>query len=288
MKQALGKGMLALMDENIADEIENKKTLTVSIEKIIPNRYQPRKNFDEEALKELAESIKSNGIIQPIIVSELGDGTYELIAGERRWRAAKIAGLTEVPVILRDCSEAERLEIALIENIQRENLNPIEEALAYKEILEKLSITQDELAQKIGKNRATITNTLRLLKLPEYVREKIVNGEISEGHARVILSLEDIDKMIAFTDYIIENSLSVRETEKAVKDFSIKKDNVSRETLSNDTNYIFKSFEEELIRSVGAKVEIKGNNKKGKIEIHYFSTEEFEKIFNQLKKISQM
>lgn len=288
MKQALGKGMLALMDENIAEEIENKKTFTVPIEKIMPNRYQPRKNFDEEALRELADSIKSNGIIQPVIVSELGDGNYELIAGERRWRAAKIAGLTEIPVIIRDCSESERLEIALIENIQRENLNPIEEALAYKEILEKLSITQDELAQKIGKNRATITNTLRLLKLPEYVREKIVSGEISEGHARVILSLEDIDKMIAFTDYIIQNALSVRETEKAVKDFSIKKQNVSRETSPTDTNYIFKSFEEELIRSVGAKVEIKGNNKKGKIEIHYFSTEEFEKIFNQLKKISQV
>ncbi len=287
MKQALGKGMLALMDENIAEEIENKKTFTVPIEKIIPNRYQPRKNFDEDALKELADSIREKGIIQPLIVSDLGDGNYELIAGERRWRAAKMAGLTEVPVIIRDCTEAERLEIALIENIQRENLNSIEEALAYKEIIERLSITQDELAQKIGKNRATITNTLRLLKLPEYVREKIIKGEISEGHARVILSLEDIDKMIAFTDYIVENSLSVRDTEKAVKDFTIKKADVSRET-SNSTNYIFKSFEEELIRAVGTKVEIKGNNKKGKIEIHYFSTEEFEKIFNQLKKISQI
>ncbi|MCX7821080.1 MAG: ParB/RepB/Spo0J family partition protein [Brevinematales bacterium] len=288
MKQALGKGMLALMDENIAEEIENKRTFSIPIDKIMPNRYQPRKNFDEESLKELADSIKANGIIQPVIVSELGDGTYELIAGERRWRAAKIAGLTEIPVIIRDCTEAERLEIALIENIQRENLNPIEEALAYKEILERLSITQDELAQKIGKNRATITNTLRLLKLPEYVREKIVNKEISEGHARVILSLEDIDKMIAFTDYIIQHNLSVRETEKAVKDFLTKNENVSRETSEKTTNYIFKSFEDELIRSVGAKVEIKGNHKKGKIEIHYFSAEEFEKIFNQLKKISYM
>ncbi len=285
MKQVLGKGMLALMDENIAEEIENKKTLHISIDKIIPNRYQPRKTFDEESLRELADSIKANGVIQPVIVSELGDGNYELIAGERRWRAAKIAGLTEIPVIIRECSEAERLEIALIENIQRENLNPIEEALAYKEILERLSITQDELAQKIGKNRTSITNTLRLLKLPEYVREKIVSGEISEGHARVILSLEDIDKMIAFTDYIIQKGLSVRETEKAAKDFVVPEKNVSRETLKEE-DYIFKSFEDELVRSIGAKVEIKGNKKKGKIEIHYFSLEEFEKIFNMLKRFN--
>ncbi len=286
MKHGLGKGMLALMDENTVEEIEKSQIVKLPIDKIMPNRYQPRKHFDENALEELANSIKENGIIQPIIVSELGNGNYEIVAGERRWKAAKIAGLTEIPAIIRDCNEDERLEIALIENIQREDLNPIEEALAYKEILERLSITQDELSKKIGKNRVSITNTLRLLKLPEYVREKIISGELSEGHARVVLSLEEIDKMIAFTDYIIQNDLSVREAEKLAGNFSPQHKNVSRETIEKD--YIFKNFEEELIRSIGTKVEIKGNKKKGKIEIHYFSQEEFEKIFNMLKKFGSL
>ncbi len=228
MKHGLGKGMLALMDENTVEEIEKSQIVKLPIDKIMPNRYQPRKHFDENALEELANSIKENGIIQPIIVSELGNGNYEIVAGERRWKAAKIAGLTEIPAIIRDCNEDERLEIALIENIQREDLNPIEEALAYKEILERLSITQDELSKKIGKNRVSITNTLRLLKLPEYVREKIISGELSEGHARVVLSLEEIDKMIAFTDYIIQNDLSVREAEKLAGNFSPQHKNVSR------------------------------------------------------------
>ena len=287
MKHGLGKGMLALIDENTVSEIEQNQIITISVENIIPNRYQPRKNFNEETLRELAISIKENGIIQPVIVSDLGNGKYELIAGERRWKAAQIAGIAEIPAIIRDCSENERLEIALIENIQRENLNPIEEALAYKEILERLSITQDELAQKIGKNRSSIANTLRLLKLPEYIKEKIISGVLTEGHARAILSLEDVDKMIAFADYIIQNNLSVREAENEVKKFLEKEKSVSRETSEKKEDFILKNAEDELIRILETKVEIKGNRKKGKIEIHYFSDEDFARIFEIFKKLIQ-
>ena len=285
MKHGLGKGMLALIDENTVSEIEQNQIVKIPVENIIPNRYQPRKKFNEETLKELAISIKENGIIQPVIVSNLGNGKYELIAGERRWKAAQLAGIPEIPAIIRDCSENERLEIALVENIQREDLNPIEEALAYKEILERLSITQDELAQKIGKNRSSITNTLRLLKLPEYIKEMLITGVLTEGHARAILALEDIDKMIAFADYIIQNNLSVREAENEVKKFLEKEKYVSRETLEKKEDFILKNAEDELIRTFGTKVEIKGNRKRGRIEIHYFSDEDFTRLLEIFRKL---
>jgi len=285
MKHGLGKGMLALIDENTVSEIEQNQIVKIPVENIIPNRYQPRKKFNEETLKELAISIKENGIIQPVIVSNLGNGKYELIAGERRWKAAQLAGIPEIPAIIRDCSENERLEIALVENIQREDLNPIEEALAYKEILERLSITQDELAQKIGKNRSSITNTLRLLKLPEYIKEMLISGALTEGHARAILALEDIDKMIAFADYIIQNNLSVREAENEVKKFLEKEKYVSRETSEKKEDFILKNAEDELIRTFGTKVEIKGNRKRGRIEIHYFSDEDFTRLLEIFRKL---
>ena len=285
MKHGLGKGMLALIDENTVSEIEQNQIVKIPVENIIPNRYQPRKKFNEETLKELAISIKENGIIQPVIVSNLGNGKYELIAGERRWKAAQLAGIPEIPAIIRDCSENERLEIALVENIQREDLNPIEEALAYKEILERLSITQDELSQKIGKNRSSITNTLRLLKLPEYIKEMLITGVLTEGHARAILALEDVDKMIAFADYIIQNNLSVREAENEVKKFLEKEKYVSRETSEKKEDFILKNAEDELIRTFGTKVEIKGNRKRGRIEIHYFSDEDFTRLLEIFRKL---
>jgi len=285
MKHGLGKGMLALIDENTLSEIEQNQVVKIPVENIIPNRYQPRKKFNEETLTELAISIKENGIIQPVIVSNLGNGKYELIAGERRWKAAQLAGIPEIPAIIRDCSENERLEIALVENIQREDLNPIEEALAYKEILERLSITQDELAQKIGKNRSSITNTLRLLKLPEYIKEMLISGVLTEGHARAILALEGVDKMIAFADYIIQNNLSVREAENEVKKFLEKEKYVSRETSEKKEDFILKDAENELIRTFGTKVEIKGNRKRGRIEIHYFSDEDFTRLLEIFRKL---
>ncbi len=279
MKHGLGRGMMSLMNENEIQEVDKSQINSFDINKIIPNRYQPRKSFNEASLKELADSIKEKGVIQPIIVSELGDGRYELIAGERRLRAAKIAGLLEIPVIIRNFSEEDKLEIALIENIQREDLNPIEEAQAYKELIERLGLSQDELAKKIGKNRSSIANTIRLLKLPEYVREKIIRGEITEGHARAILIIEDIDRIIDFTKYIIENGLSVREAEKQAQDFLKKpKEVVSRETYKMRDNSL-EEIQERFIKTIGSKVEIKGTNKKGRIEIHYFSKEELENIY---------
>jgi ParB family chromosome partitioning protein len=281
MKHGLGRGMLALIDENISTEIDKGQVNSIDINKILPNRYQPRKNFDENALKELADSIREKGVIQPIIVSDLGNGTYELVAGERRWRAAKMADLMEIPCIIKDFTDEDRLEIALIENIQRQELNSIEEALAYKEIMDRLGCGQDEVAKKVGKNRSSVANTLRLLRLPETIREKVATGEITEGHARAVLTIEDLDRMIGFTHYIIEKGLSVREAEREAKTFSVQETkNVSRETKKKDRS--LHEIEEKFIQKIGAKVEIKGTSKKGRIEIHYFSKDELENIFHSI------
>ncbi|URA10944.1 ParB/RepB/Spo0J family partition protein [Thermospira aquatica] len=282
-KHGLGKGMLALVDENmIEEEVYKGNIQMIDVGKILPNKHQPRKFFAEDELKELADSIREKGVIQPILVTDLGNGKYELVAGERRWRAAKMAGLLEIPAIVRDFSEEDKLEIALIENIQRSDLNPIEEALAFKEIMERLHLSQEELAQRIGKNRSSVANTLRLLKLPEIIQQKIIQKELTEGHARVILMLSERDVMIQFADYIIEKGLSVREAEVMVKDFE--KKNVSRETLKekNETVHPLTSLEEKFIQSLGLKVSVTGSIKKGKIEIHYFSQEELEYIYQRL------
>ncbi|NPV38044.1 MAG: ParB/RepB/Spo0J family partition protein [Brevinematales bacterium] len=274
-KHGLGKGMLALVDENILEEEAQKGNIQmIDVGKILPNKHQPRKFFGENELKELADSIKEKGVIQPILVTDLGNGRYELVAGERRWRAAKMAGLLEIPAIVRDFSEEDKLEIALIENIQREDLNPIEEALAYKEIMEKLHLSQDELAQRIGKNRSSVANTLRLLKLPESIQEKLIRKELTEGHARAILMLSDVDKMIQFAEYIVEKGLSVREAEDMAKVFE-REESVSRETTSSKSSTL-EHLEERFIQALGMKVTIKGSQKKGKIEIHYFSEQELE------------
>lgn len=286
MKHGLGRGMMALMDENELQEIDKSQINIVDINKVVPNRYQPRKQFDEEALRELCDSIREKGVIQPVIVTELGDGRYELVAGERRLRAARMAGLMDMPVIIRDFSDEDKLEIALIENIQREDLNSIEEALAYKEIMERLQISQEELAKKVGKNRSSIANTLRLLKLPEYVREKITADEITEGHARAVLMLEDVDQMIAFTNLIIENGWSVREAEAEVKQFGKNSrpavENDHAEAAAPSKGNGMEELQERFIQTIGAKVEIKGNQKKGKIVIHYFSKEDLENIYRNL------
>lgn len=282
MKHGLGRGMLALMDENELQTVDKSQINVVDINKIIPNRYQPRKQFDEEALKELADSIREKGVIQPVIVTELGDGRYELVAGERRLRASRMAGLMDMPVIIRDFSDEDKLEIALIENIQREDLNAIEEALAYKEIMDRLKISQEELAKKVGKNRSSIANTLRLLKLPEFVREKIISRELTEGHARAVLVLEDVDQMIAFAGLIIEKGWSVREAEQEAKLFDKKPEAQTIDPSPKSRGAGMEELEERFIRSIGAKVEIRGNQKKGKIVIHYFSKEDLENIYRNL------
>ena len=283
-KKALGEGLDALFG-GIADgeqNVDNSNLIkTVALDKIRAKKDQPRKIFDEEALIELADSIKEIGIIQPILVSK-NDNFYEIITGERRFRAATLAGLNEVPVIITKYSREEELEIALIENIQREDLKPIEEAEAYKHLIETLDINQDELAKKIGKNRSTIANCIRLLKLEPDMKEAINKGNISSGHARAILSvLNPADQRILF-NRIIANGLSVRETEKQAaelnKGIRLKVKDTKPKTGEN-SNFELLKLEQNFIEAFGTKVKIKGGFDKGKIEISYFSKDDLDRLY---------
>lgn len=294
-KHGLGKGLDSLIPDIVGKEENKKEEKTesapdtlVDINKVEPNREQPRKNFNEDALQELAESIKQYGIIQPLIVQKKDD-YYEIIAGERRWRAAKKAGLKKVPVIIRDLSEQEIMEISLIENIQREDLNPIEEALAYKKLLKEFNLKQDEVAEKVSKSRAAITNSLRLLKLDERVQQMLIEEMITPGHARAILNIEDPEQQYEFAQKIFDEKMSVRDVEKEIKRMNSKKpakEKPGEEELEKDYVDHMKTVEEQLKQKTGTKVLITPKTKQsGKIEIDYFSNEEFEKIvacFNEI------
>lgn len=294
-KHGLGKGLDSLIPDIVGKEENKKEEKTesapdtlVDINKVEPNREQPRKNFNEDALQELAESIKQYGIIQPLIVQKKDD-YYEIIAGERRWRAAKKAGLKKVPVIIRDLSEQEIMEISLIENIQREDLNPIEEALAYKKLLKEFNLKQDEVAEKVSKSRAAITNSLRLLKLDERVQQMLIEEMITPGHARAILNIEDPEQQYEFAQKIFDEKMSVRDVEKEIKRMNSKKpakEKPGEEELEKDYVDHMKTVEEQLKQKTGTKVLISPKTKQsGKIEIDYFSNEEFEKIvacFNEI------
>jgi ParB family chromosome partitioning protein len=256
----------------------------VKITKVEPNRNQPRTNFEEDSLIELADSIKQFGILQPLIVQKKDD-YYEIIAGERRWRAAKLAGLKEVPVIVKEFSKQEVVEIALIENIQRENLNPIEEALAYKRLLTEFSLKQDEVAERVSKSRTAVTNSMRLLKLDERVQQMIVDDMISTGHARALLAIEDKEEQYILANQIFDEKLSVRETEKLVKNIKNPKKTVEEKTEPVD-KFIYKDLEERMKSLIGTKVSInQKKNGKGKIEIEYYSNEELEHIFDLIMSI---
>ncbi len=256
----------------------------LNITKIEPNREQPRKNFDEDALEELAESIKQHGVLQPIVVQDRKT-YYEIIAGERRWRAAKKAGLKEVPVIIKNFTEQEIVEIALIENIQREDLNPIEEALAYKKLLTEFNLKQDEVAEKVSKSRTAVTNSLRLLKLCDEVQEMIVNDMISTGHARALISIENPEQQYTIAQRVFDEKLSVREVEKLVRDLDkpvkVKKPN----TYDKSLEIVYQDIEEKLKQRLGAKVGIssKGNGA-GKIEIEFYTHDDLEKLVELLSK----
>ena len=294
-KHGLGKGLDSLIPDIVGKEENKKEEKTesapdtlVDINKVEPNREQPRKNFNEDALQELAESIKQYGIIQPLIVQKKDD-YYEIIAGERRWRAAKKAGLKKVPVIIRDLSEQEIMEISLIENIQREDLNPIEEALAYKKLLKEFNLKQDEVAEKVSKSRAAITNSLRLLKLDERVQQMLIEEMITPGHARAILNIEDPEQQYEFAQKTFDEKMSVRDVEKEIKRMNSKKpakEKPGEEELEKDYVDHMKTVEEQLKQKTGTKVLISPKTKQsGKIEIDYFSNEEFEKIvacFNEI------
>ncbi len=288
----LGSGLNVLIPQNnppkANSENENEAAVDfmVPISKVEPDREQPRKFFNEDALQELAESIKQYGVFQPLLVQKEKD-YYKIIAGERRWRAAKIAGLKEIPVIVKELSDQEIAEIQLIENIQREDLNPIEIAEGYRQLIDKYGFTQDELAEKISKSRTAITNTLRLLKLDERVRQMIVDELISTGHARAILSIEDSDKQYEFAQKIFDEKMSVRDVEKAIKnmqkDPKVKKDN---QKIDKKTEAIYHSLEENMKQIMGTKVSIQAKNgNQGKVEIEYYSQDELDRIVNMIRTI---
>lgn len=257
-----------------------KEITKLSIYDIEPNRAQARKIFDPDALQELSESIQQFGIIQPIVVQKRDD-YYEIIAGERRWRAAMMAGLREVPVIVKEYQENEIMEISLIENIQRENLNPIEEAQAYRTLMEEFHLTQEEVAEKVSKSRSAVTNSLRLLKLSKQVQELLMEGKISTGHARALLSIAEEEVQIEMAKRVVEEALSVREVERLVKSLSKKKSSSS----SEQHPYVYEELEKNLKQILGNKVTIKNKkNNKGKIEIEYYSQEDLERIVELLKK----
>ena len=292
-KGGLGKGLNALIppstEEKKAPEkvnstlvSETDKETLVNITKIEPNRTQPRKNFDEDALQELSDSIKQFGVIQPLIVQDRKDH-YEIIAGERRWRAAKKAGLKEVPVIIKNYTDQEIVEISIIENIQREDLNPIEEALAYKRLLEEFNLKQDQVAERVSKSRTAVTNSMRLLKLCDKVQQMIVDEMITTGHARAILSIEDPEEQYSLAQKIFDEKLSVREVEKLMKNYG--KPAKEKKVKDSQLEVIYQDIEEKLKQKLGAKVVInsKGNGA-GKMEIEFYTHDDLEKLVDMLSK----
>ena len=262
--------------------VKEPTEIKVNINSVEPNREQPRKAFEEDSLEELAESIREYGILQPLLVQKR-DGYYEIIAGERRWRAAKKAGLKEIPVVIRDYSDQKIVELSLIENIQREDLNPIEEAQAYQRLVKEYNLKQDEVADRVFKSRAAVTNSMRLLKLDNRVQQMLIDDMISAGHARALLAIEDGDKQYNVAMRIFDEKLSVREIEKLIKDIASGKDEKKEKTIpAND--FVYRQYEEKLNSVFGSKVIIHNkDNNKGKIEINYGSREEFERIMELIE-----
>ena len=285
--KGLGKGLgsllgdMANLEKQHEGASESVEEQLVKIRLVEPNRNQPRKEFDEAELQELADSILRYGVIQPLLVREK-DGHYEIIAGERRWRAAKLAGLKEIPVIVRDYTEQEAAEISLIENIQRKDLNPIEEAQAYQKLIEDYGMTQEALSEALSKSRTVITNSLRLLKLPEPVLEMVARGDLSTGHAKVLLGLDNADDLKKAADQVLEKSLSVRETETLVRSFSEKKPRKEKKELKNRTAYT--KVENSLKEKLGTKVTIRRRtDNAGRIEIEFYSLEDIERILEHIR-----
>lgn len=268
------------------EKTEGAREQLLSIFQIEPNREQPRKYFNEEQLKELAESVKNYGILQPLLVQKKGD-FFEIIAGERRWRAAKLAGLKEVPVLIRDYTKQQTVEIALIENVQRADLNPIEEAKAYQMLVQEFGLKQEEVAERVSKNRATITNSMRLLKLDERVQNMLIENQLSGGHARALLALDNKEEQYALAVKVKENQLSVRETERLVKLAAAPAK--EKKKPEQDLNFIYRDLEEKLKSIMGTKVTINKKDKnKGRIEIEYYSSAELERLIELLQSIHEV
>ena len=295
-RKGLGKGLDSLIPENKsvkpaskpekAEEPVKTGEQMLKINQVEPNREQPRKHFEEDALLELADSIKQYGVLQPLLVRKRKD-YYEIIAGERRWRAAKLAGVKEVPVIIKEYTEQQAVEIALIENIQRENLNPIEEAMAFKKLLTEFNLKQDEVAERVSKSRTAVTNSMRLLKLGEKVQQMIIDDMITTGHARALLAIDDEEQQYLLATKIFDEKLSVRETEKLIKSLKIPKKQV-KVVKTVENAFVYDDLAEKMKRVLGTKVSIspKGNGK-GKIEIEYYSDDELERMFEMITSVQK-
>lgn len=279
-KSGLGKGLDALFLDNAVEEAQGSAA-TLSVNEITPNRAQPRKTFDEEALAELAQSIAEHGVLQPLLVRPLADGSYQLIAGERRWRASRMAGLSEVPVLIREMNDREAMELALIENLQREDLNPIEEARGFQLLMETYALTQEQAAERVGKSRPAVANAMRLLALPEEILAMVETGALSAGHARALLALPDRNDAIALANEIVRDGLSVRETERRVKALTVPKR--IRTPQKRDT--FFDEAELSMSQFLGRRAKIRLHGKeKGSVEIEFFSKEDLSKLLNSFDK----
>ncbi len=311
-KRGLGKGLGAFFGEEVVQEVVKEQTgeikeisekenedsqiqkndieegsgeIFVKISKIEPNREQPRKDFKEEQLQELADSIRQYGVLQPLLVQKRGD-LYEIIAGERRWRAAKLAGIKEIPVVIREYGKQQAMEIALIENVQREDLNPIEEAVAYQRLMQEFHLKQEEIAERVSKNRSTITNSMRLLNLVPKVQQMLMEGLLTSGHARALLAIQDEESQLKLAEKIIQDHLSVREVEKAVKAIGKVPKEKKKEKEDEALELIFKNLEDRMKMVVGTKVNISRKDRsKGKIEIEYYSEAELERIVELIETI---
>lgn len=281
-KGGLGKGLDALFVDNSMEEQDSSKAVKLRISQVEPNRAQPRKTFDETALAELSDSISQHGIIQPLLVRPLPDGSYQIVAGERRWRAARIAGLTEIPVIIRDLSDEETMELALIENLQREDLNPIEESEGLQLLMDTYGLTQDEVAKRVGCSRPTVANALRLLNLPIPVKEMLRTGKISAGHARALLSFKTEEELIKTAGLIAANNLSVRQVEKMAQQANSMED-IKIKTVKSGKNIFYEEVELALNSELRRKVKIiNGKGGRGRIEIEFFSKNDLKELANTL------
>lgn len=285
MKKGLGKGLDAIFEDNefVIDQPRPEEGIhTLRVSEIEPNRAQPRKVFDEDALQALASSIEKHGLIQPLVVEPLANGRYQIIAGERRWRACRKAGVEEVPVVIRTVTEQQNMELALIENLQREDLNPIEEAMGYRSLAEMYHMTQEEIAESVGKSRPAVANALRLLSLPEQLMDFVAGGELSAGHAKALMALEDKDEMLALANKVISDELTVRQTEALVK--SAKAPKKEKTAFPPEVKMALEQMENDASSYVGNRVSIHHSPKnRGKVEISYHSVDELEKIIDILK-----
>ena len=282
MKKGLGKGLGALMNTDEAIDVTQEQTITLKISQIEPNKEQPRTEFDQEKLETLADSIKKYGVLQPIVVKKLDNGFYKIIAGERRWRASKLAGLTKIPVVIKDYDDQETMEIALVENLQREDLNPFEEARGYKELMDLFSLTQEQVAQKVGKSRSAVANSVRLLSLCDEIKEFVLKKELTVGHVRALLATDNEGVQLMAARKIVNEGLNVRQTEALIKFLLQEKKPKKKNPVDEELRRYLSSLEKKLSNSLGTKVKIQNKKNRGKIEIEYYNNEDFERIMNKI------